>query len=171
MGSKKKNLSEYKLDQCPSGKGYKIGIAVSEWNDSITSALINGARETLMKLDVAEEDIFIIHTPGAFELPVAAKTLLKFKSPDAVICLGCVIKGDTSHDKYINQAVANGITQLSLVSGKPVIFGLLTVNSMDQALERAGGKHGNKGTEAAVTAVKMIHMQKSFSTPSGKIGF
>lgn len=171
MGTKKKNLSEFNLDHCPSGKGFKIGIAVSEWNDSITSSLLEGAKETLIKLEVTEDDISVVHTPGAFELPVAAKTLMKFKSPDAVICLGCVIKGDTSHDEYINQAVANGLTQLSLVSGKPVIFGLLTVNSMEQALERSGGKHGNKGTEAAVTAIKMIHMQKSFSSPSGKIGF
>ena len=109
--------------------------------------------------------------PGAFELPLAAKSLLKSKSLDGVICLGCVIKGDTSHDEYINQAVANGLTQLSLVSGKPAIFGLLTVNTLEQAKERSGGSHGNKGTEAAVTVVKMIDMQNQLSAPKSSIGF
>ena len=102
---------------------------------------------------------------------MAAKTLLKSKSLDGVICLGCVIKGDTSHDEYINQAVANGLTQLSLVSGKPAIFGLLTVNTLEQAQERSGGIHGNKGTEAAVTIVKVIDMQKQLSSPKSSIGF
>ena len=171
MGSKKKNLSEFDPEQCPSGKAFKIGIAVSDWNITITSYLLKAATETLINFDVAKEDISIVHTPGAFELPFAARTLLKSKSPDAVICLGCVIKGDTDHDQYINQAVAQGITQLSLMSGKPVIFGVLTVNTMDQARERSGGKHGNKGTEAAISAIKMIHLQKSLSAPSGKIGF
>ncbi len=133
--------------------------------------MLDGAKSTLLDLGVNEDDICIIHTPGSFELPVAAKSLIKNKSADAVICLGCVIKGDTKHDEYINHAVATGLTQLSLISGKPIIFGVLTVNTKKQAEERAGGIHGNKGIEAAVTAVKMVHMQKELSSPKGTIGF
>ena len=100
MSSKDKNLSKY--DNCPSGEGYKIHIAVSDWNSEITSKLLQGAQSTLEEVGVKEEDIEILRTPGAFELPVAAKTLLKSKSTDAVICLGCVIKGDTDHDIYLS---------------------------------------------------------------------
>ena len=171
MGEKKQNLSEYDKDSCPSGKGFKIHIAVSEWNDNITSKLLSGAQSTLIEQGLDEEDIIVLKTPGAFELPVAAKMLLKNKSSDAIICLGCVIKGDTQHDEYINMAVANGITQLSILSGKPIIFGLLTVNDLEQAEERAGGTHGNKGVEAAVTAIKMVHHQKELSSPKKSIGF
>ena len=169
MSSKNKNLSEY--GDCPSGEGFLIHIVTSDWNTEITSKLLDGAKSTLIELGVSEDDIEVISVPGAFELPVAAKTLLKSKSSDSVICLGCVIKGDTSHDEYINQAVANGLTTLSIASGKPIIFGLLTVNTLEQAEERAGGKHGNKGVEAAVTAIKMVHMQKQIGKPKSTIGF
>lgn len=169
MSSVKKNLSEY--GDCPSGEGFLIHIVVSDWNTEITSKLLDGAKETLISVGVSESDIEIVRVPGAFELPVAAKSLLKSVNSDSVICLGCVIKGDTSHDEYINQAVATGITQLSIMSGKPIIFGLLTVNDQQQAEDRAGGKHGNKGIEAAITAVKMVHMQKQLGKPKSTIGF
>lgn len=169
MSSAKKNLSEY--GDCPSGEGFLIHIVVSDWNTEITSKLLDGAKETLISVGVSESDIEIVRVPGAFELPVAAKSLLKSVNSDSVICLGCVIKGDTSHDEYINQAVATGITQLSIMSGKPIIFGLLTVNDQQQAEDRAGGKHGNKGIEAAITAVKMVHMQKQLGKPKSTIGF
>lgn len=169
MSSAKKNLSEY--GDCPSGVGFLIHIVVSDWNTEITSKLLDGAKETLISVGVSESDIEIVRVPGAFELPVAAKSLLKSVNSDSVICLGCVIKGDTSHDEYINQAVATGITQLSIMSGKPIIFGLLTVNDQQQAEDRAGGKHGNKGIEAAITAVKMVHMQKQLGKPKSTIGF
>jgi len=169
LSSAKKNLSEY--GDCPSGEGFLIHIVVSDWNTEITSKLLDGAKETLISVGVSESDIEIVRVPGAFELPVAAKSLLKSVNSDSVICLGCVIKGDTSHDEYINQAVATGITQLSIMSGKPIIFGLLTVNDLQQAEDRAGGKHGNKGIEAAITAVKMVHMQKQLGKPKSTIGF
>jgi len=169
LSSVKKNLSEY--GDCPSGEGFLIHIVVSDWNTEITSKLLDGAKETLISVGVSESDIEIVRVPGAFELPVAAKSLLKSVNSDSVICLGCVIKGDTSHDEYINQAVATGITQLSIMSGKPIIFGLLTVNDQQQAEDRAGGKHGNKGIEAAITAVKMVHMQKQLGKPKSTIGF
>lgn len=169
MSSPNKNLSEYQ--NCPSGKGFKIHIAVSDWNSEITHALLEGAKSTLVDNGLTDDDIEVIHVPGAFELPVAAKILLKSQNSDAVICLGCVIKGDTQHDEYINNAVANGITQLSILSGKPILFGVLTVNDKQQALDRAGGKYGNKGIEAAVTAIKMVAIQKDMNQPKGSIGF
>jgi len=171
LSTKDKNLSDHNLKDCPSGKDFKIHIAVSEWNKEITSKLLSGAKETLLALDLAEDDIEVIHVPGSFELPAAAKMLLKHKATDAVICLGCVIKGETQHDEYINSAIANGITQLSVLSDKPIIFGVLTVNDQAQAEDRAGGKHGNKGVEAAVTAVKMVHLGKQLSSPKKSIGF
>ena len=169
MSSAKKNLSEY--GDCPSGEGFNIHIVVSDWNIEITSKLLSGAKETLIAVGVTESDIEIVRVPGAFELPVAAKSLLRSVNSDSVICLGCVIKGDTSHDEYINNAVATGITQLSIMSGKPIIYGVLTVNDQQQAEDRAGGKHGNKGIEAAITAVKMVHMQKQLGKPKSTIGF
>ncbi len=126
----------------------------------------------MLQHGVSQEDMEIVHVPGSFELPVAAKTLLKQRNCDAIICLGCVIKGDTEHDQFINQAISNSIAQLGIISGKPITFGVLTVNTAEQATERAGGKHGNKGIESAITAIKMVHMQKTLSQPSGQnIGF
>ena len=171
MSSKDKNLSEFDLTDCPSAEGFKIDIAVSEWNSEITDALLQGSLDTLEKCGLSKDDVEVLKVPGSFELPVAAKMLLKQKNSDAIICLGCVIKGDTSHDEYINQAVATGLTQLSIVSGKPVIFGVLTVNTKEQALERSGGIHGNKGVESAVTAIKMIQLSKDLSQPKKSIGF
>ena len=171
MSSKDQNLSTFDKSSCPSGKGLKIHIAISDWNSDITLELLRGAKETLISLDVKESDIEIMHVPGTFELPFAAKCLIKANATDAVICLGCVIKGDTKHDDYINNAVANGITQLSLLSDKPVIFGVVTTNDKQQAIDRSGGKHGNKGIEAAVTAVKMAYAAQQMNSPKKSIGF
>ena len=171
MSSEHQNLSTYDKASIPSAEGLKIHIAVSDWNKTITDKLLKGAKETLIDLGVNENDIEIIFVPGSFELPFAAKCLLKNKKTDAVICLGCVIKGATKHDDYINSAIASGLTQLSLVSDKPVIFGVLTVNDQDQAEERAGGHLGNKGVECAVTAVKMVQLSQSLSKPKKTIGY
>ena len=171
MSAKDQNLSTYNKDNCPSGKGMKIHIAISEWNSDITLKLLEGARSALIELDVDPSNIEVMHVPGTFELPFAAKCLIKSHNTDAVICLGCVVKGDTKHDDYINNAVANGITQLSLLSDKPVIFGVVTTNDMQQAIDRSGGKHGNKGTEAAVTAVKMVYATQQMNNPKKSIGF
>ena len=161
METKKVNLSDYDPESVPSGKDMKIGIVVAEWNPQITNALAQGAYDTLLKHGVQEHNITLVHVPGSFELPTGANTLLKSSLKlDAVICLGCVIQGETRHFDFICEAVANGITNLALNDGRPVIFGLLTTNNMQQALDRSGGKHGNKGTEAAVTAIKMVALQK-----------
>ncbi len=156
MASSLKNLSDYNPEKIPSVEGKKFGIVVSDYNSDITFKLLEGCVETLLKHGAHENDIYVEYVPGAFELTFGAKIILDKYPVDAAICLGCVIKGETDHDKYINHAVAQGVTQLSLQTGKPVIFGLLTPNTYQQAADRAGGKHGNKGVEAAVAAIKMV---------------
>ncbi len=153
------------------GKGLCIGIVVSEWNTEITAALQKGCVEALIEKGVASDNIHIIKVPGAFELPLGAKLLAGKEKFDAIICLGCIIKGDTKHDEYISNAVASGIMTLNIASNKPVIFGVLTPNDMDQALERAGGKHGNKGVEAGMTALKMANLAKNLKTSKKGIGY
>jgi 6,7-dimethyl-8-ribityllumazine synthase len=133
---------------------------VSEWNSEITTALMKGAFQTLLKLGAREENIHVHWVPGSFELTYGAKLLAESGKVDAVICLGCVIQGDTPHFTYVCQGVTQGITQLNLQYKLPFIYGLLTTLNLEQATDRAGGKLGNKGDEAAVTAVKMVHLQK-----------
>ncbi len=162
---KKTNLSEYDPTQVPSGKDYTIGIAVAEWNSEITHALAQGALETLRQYDVKEDNIKLYHVPGSFELTTAADLMLtNDKKMDAVICIGCVIQGETRHFDFICEAVSQGVTNVSIKHGKPVIFSLLTTNDMQQAKDRAGGKHGNKGVEGAVTALKMVAFQKQLES-------
>ena len=170
MSSIDKNLSEVDLPTLENPEQIRIGIVRSAWNDKITASLVDGAKAVLTKAAILSENIQCVDVPGSYELPMGAKILLNNAKVDAIICLGCVIKGETDHDKYINQAVANGLMQLSLVTGTPCIFGLLTVNSKEQALERAGGKHGNKGVEAAATALSMIALKKQ-SADKKQIGF
>lgn len=171
MSSALKNLSEYNEQNIPNIEHLCFGIVVSEWNTKITHALFEGCYKTLLKHGAKEENIYIEQVPGSFELPVGAKLLAGNKRVDAVVCLGCVIKGETPHNDYINQAVANGLTTLSIATSKPFIFGLLTPNDEQQALDRAGGKHGNKGVEAAITAIRMASMKDVLSNPKQKIGF
>lgn len=143
-------------DSVPSGKGKRIGIVVSEWNEEITGAMLEAAKKTLLDSGVKKSDLIVKTVPGSFELPLGAQKLAVKKDIDAVICIGCVIRGETPHFDHICNACANGITSVGLKYDKPVIFGVLTTNSLAQAKARAGGKHGNKGTEAAVTALKML---------------
>lgn len=171
MASALKNLSSYKPEDIPDCKGKTLGIVVSDWNQDITHALYKACFETLEKHGVIPSDIHTIQVPGSFELTSGAKILASTKKVDAVICLGCVIKGETSHNEYINQAVATGLTTLSVMSGKPFIFGLLTPNDHQQAKDRAGGKHGNKGVEAAVTALRMIVLKDDLTKSPKEIGF
>ena len=171
MASALKNLSSYDETSIPDGKDFSIGIVVADWNAHITHALYNGCFDTLIEHHVKEENIKTIQVPGTFELPTGAKLLLASKSYDAVICIGCVIKGETKHDEYINNSVAQGLVNLGIMSSKPVIFGVLTPNDEQQALDRAGGKHGNKGVEAAVTALRMAALQRSLKTTKSSIGF
>lgn len=137
-------------------KSKKIGIVVSEWNDQITDALLSAAREVLHSEGAKPKNIIVKYVPGSFELSLGAQYLAAEKNIDAVICLGCVIQGETRHFDFICDAVANGITHVALKYNKPVIFGVLTTDNLQQALDRAGGKHGNKGEEAAYTAIKML---------------
>ncbi|MGF1922922.1 MAG: 6,7-dimethyl-8-ribityllumazine synthase [Bacteroidia bacterium] len=156
MASHLKNLSDFSHTTIPNGGDYKIAIVVAEWNAKITGALYEGALETLLKNGVKKENITTLAVPGSFELTAAAEILITKKPElDSVICLGCVIQGDTKHFDFICDAVANGITNISIKHSKPVVFGVLTTNNEEQALDRAGGKHGNKGDEAAITALKM----------------
>ncbi|MEX0882909.1 MAG: 6,7-dimethyl-8-ribityllumazine synthase [Cyclobacteriaceae bacterium] len=156
MATSLKNLSTHTKDNIKDIKNKKFGIVVSEWNDEITTSLFGGALETLLKYGAQKENIFRKNVPGSFELPLAAQWLAKIKEIDAVICLGCVIQGETRHFEFICNAVAQGITEVGLKYDKPVIFGVLTPDNQQQALDRAGGKHGNKGDEAAITAIKML---------------
>ena len=159
MIEKKKNLSEFTPFEFSSAQNMKIGIVVSEWNDRITDSLFMGAKETLLQHGVLEENILVNHVPGSFELPLGAKWMLENSHVDAVICIGCVIQGETRHFDFISQAVADGIMNVGLSFSKPVIFSVLTCNTMEQAEDRAGGKHGNKGVEGAVSALKMLSLK------------
>ncbi len=163
MSSVNKNLSEFEGSAIPNGAEMKVGLVVSEWNTPVTGALLHGALKTLLENGVQEKNIVLKHVPGSFELTIGAQFLCEDQSIDGVITLGCVIQGETRHFDFICDAVANGVTTVSLKYNKPVIFGVLTPNTLEQAMDRAGGKHGNKGDEAAVTVLKMIAMKKGLS--------
>lgn len=160
MATDLKNLSEYDLKKIPQANHMRIGIVVAEWNEKVTNALFEGAKQTLLKHGILEENIVVRLVPGTFELTLGAQLLIEYSDVDAVIVLGCVIQGETRHFDFICQGVTQGVTQLNLKYNLPVIFGVLTTDNQEQALDRAGGKHGNKGDEAAVTALKMIGLQE-----------
>ncbi len=153
------NLSVYNPDLVPDAGKMRFGIVVSDWNHEVTSALLEGAKRTLKKHGAADDNIIVKHVPGSFELTLGAQLLAEYDDLDAVICLGCVIQGETPHFTFICQGVTQGITQLNLEYNIPFIFGVLTTLNLEQAVERAGGRLGNKGDEAAVTAIKMAALQ------------
>ena len=155
MATTNKNLSSFTNTNIRDISNKKFGIIVSEWNSEVTEALYSGAVETLLQNGAHKSNIIRKTVPGSFELTLGAQWLAK-ESVDAVICLGCVIQGETPHFDYICQAVANGITKVGIKFDKPVIFGVLTTLNLQQAIDRAGGKYGNKGDEAAATAIKML---------------
>ena len=158
--NKKRNLSDHDPDAIPSAEKMRFGIVVSEWNPVVTESLKKGAIEILQKYGTKERNIKVIYVPGSFELPLGAQLLAKSYDFDAIIILGCVIQGETRHFDFICQSVTHGITELNMNYNIPFVFGLLTTNTMEQATARSGGKHGNKGVEAAVTAIKMAALQK-----------
>jgi 6,7-dimethyl-8-ribityllumazine synthase len=170
MASLQQNLSVFDKKDLPDAVNMRFGIVVAEWNSKITEALYQGAFETLRSCGVDITNIHRVNVPGSFELTAGAKFVASHQKPDAVICLGCVIQGETRHFEFICQAVANGLTNLSIASSIPFIFGVLTTDTEQQALERAGGKHGNKGVEAAITAIKMAGL-KTQKAEGEKIGF
>lgn len=155
------NLSSYNPDDVPDASDMCFGIVVSDWNREVTWALLDGAVNTLKKHGAKEKNISVKHVPGSFELTLGAQFLAEYSDLDAIICLGCVIQGETPHFTYICQGVTYGITQLNMEYNIPFIFGVLTTDSQEQAADRAGGKHGNKGDEAAVTAIKMAALQST----------
>ncbi len=156
MATAYQNLSSYDFDSVPDASGMVFGIVVSEWNNAITEKLLEGACNTLERHGVKPENIIVKRVPGSFELTYGARKLAESKELDSVIILGCVVRGDTPHFDYVCSGVTQGITELNLMHDIPFIFGLLTTDNMQQAQDRAGGKHGNKGDEAAITAIKMV---------------
>jgi len=162
MATQYQNLSEYNAELMPDKEFVSkqhYAIAVADWNPQITHTMLHGAIDTLELVGVKPENIKVVHVPGTFELTYAAKQLRNSAKYNAIIVLGCVIQGDTPHFDYVCQGVTSGITELNFREGAiPVFFGVLTTNTLQQALDRAGGKHGNKGIEAATTAVKMANI-------------
>lgn len=158
MSSADKNLSVFSTEALPDISNHTFAIVVAEWNEEVTEKLFEGAYNTLLSNGAKAENIIRANVPGSYELSFGAQVFACKGNVDAVIALGCVIQGETKHNDYINHAVAQGLTQVSLNFHKPVIFGVLTPNTQEQALDRAGGKHGNKGDEAAITAIKMLKL-------------
>ncbi len=141
-----------------SGKGRKFAFVVSRTNEFVTNRLLEGAVDTLVRQEVADGDITVVHVPGSFEIPPAAKRLAESGAYDGVICLGTVIRGNTPHFEYIAAEVAKGIAQTALAAGVPVVFGVLTTDTIEQAIERSGSKGGNKGRDAALAALEMANL-------------
>jgi len=160
MATIHKNLSTYDKNTIPNAKSFRFGIVVSEWNSNITEGLKKGAIETLLENGVAEENIVTWDVPGTFELPFGSKHMLQTQDVDAVIAIGSVIQGETKHFDFVCSGTAQGIMDLNIHGDVPVIFCVLTDNNMQQAIDRSGGIHGNKGTEAAVAAIKMATLSK-----------
>jgi len=157
MATSEKNLSAQSFSGKMNITEKRFGLVVSEWNEEITEALFDAAYQTLLDHGARRENILRKNVPGSFELSLGAQWLARSEEIDAVICLGCVIQGETRHFEFICQSVAQGIKDVALKYNKPVIFGVLTTDNQQQALDRAGGKHGNKGDEAAATAIKMLN--------------
>jgi len=159
MATKNTNLSHFNKEDVPNAKGLSFGIVVSEWNENITEGLYKGAYDALIECGANASDISRLDVPGSYELVFGAKIAAK-QNPDAIICLGSVIQGETKHFDFVCNAVSMGIKDLNISLDIPVIFGVLTDNTMQQAVNRSGGKYGNKGIEAAITAIKMAVLNK-----------
>jgi len=168
MATKLKNLSTFQ-SEIPSAEGMKFGIVVAEWNWMVTGELLAGAVSLLRRQGCADEDIVIKKVPGTFELSLGAQFFAEYTDVDAVIVLGCVIQGETRHFDFICQGVTQGVGQVALTWNMPVIFGVLTTENEQQALDRAGGKHGNKGDEAAATAISMVALQNEMEEDENPI--
>ena len=168
MASSLHNLSDYDPKSVPSAEGMRFAVVVSEWNSKITHSLMRGAVDTLLAHGAREEDIQVRMVPGSFELVFGSAQVVKAGVADAVIAIGCLIKGDTPHFDYICQGATQGLAELNVRHDVPVIYGLLTCNNMDQAEDRCGGILGNTGDECAVTAIKMVHYRRQLLQDSKK---
>ena len=162
MATALRNLSDYIQEEVPNGAGFKIGIVVSEWNDAITLNLLEGARTALIDNGVHEDNILVRFVPGAFELPLGAQYMCEYTDIDGAIAIGVVIQGETRHFDFVCSGTTQGIMDVMLKTNKPVAFCLLTDNHEQQSIDRAGGKHGNKGIEAAAACLQMISNKKKF---------
>ena len=160
MATANKNLSNYDKNTLPSAKDFRFGIVVSEWNDKITNGLFNGAEAALLDCGAKPENIIRWNVPGSFELIFGARQMHEKLELDAVIVIGCVIKGETMHFEFVCEGVTQGMKDLNLLYDVPTIFCVLTDNNMQQSLDRSGGKHGNKGVEAAIAAIKMVDLNR-----------
>lgn len=163
MATAGKNLSEHSTNDILPLEDVRIGIVLSEWNNDITDRLLDGAL-TFLSDRIKEEDILTYRVPGSFELPLGAQWLFEEEDVDAVICIGCVIRGETAHFDFVSQACAQGVMEVGLKHSRPVIFCVLTDDNKEQSLARSGGVHGNKGVEAAVSAWKMIQVQRTLGS-------
>ncbi len=161
MATANHNLSDYDKNSVPNAKNFRFGIVVSEWNVDVTDGLFKGAYKALLDCGADEENILRWHVPGSFELIYGCKKMID-RQVDAVIAIGCVIQGETKHFDFVCQGVTQGIKDLNVTRDTPVIFCLLTDNTKQQSLDRSGGKLGNKGTEAAIAAIKMAHLRRTF---------
>jgi 6,7-dimethyl-8-ribityllumazine synthase len=163
MATEGKNLSEYNKETIPNGADFKIGIVVSEWNEQITLNLLKGAETALIDNGVSPENLLIKFVPGAFELPLGCQLMLENTDVDGIIAIGVVIQGETKHFDFVCSGTTQGIMDVNLKYGKPVAFCVLTDNTLQQSIDRSGGKHGNKGTECAVACLKMIGLKRSLN--------
>lgn len=171
MSTKDRKNSSFNPKKLGDLNKIKIGIVVSEWNDEITIGLLNGAQSVLKEAGIVSKNIFIENVPGAYELPLGAQYQFEYNSVDAVICLGCVIRGETAHFDFVCQACSLGVKDVALKYNIPVIFGVLTDDTIEQSKARSGGKLGNKGEEAAVAALEMLALRHKMNPPKGKVGF
>jgi 6,7-dimethyl-8-ribityllumazine synthase len=161
MATANKNLSDYDKNTIPNAKDFRFGIVVSEWNDHITNGLYSGAEAALLDCGASAQNIIRWDVPGSFELIYGAKKMIETQNVDCVITIGCVIKGETMHFEFVCEGVTQGIKDLNVHGDVPVIFCLLTDNNEQQSIDRSGGIHGNKGTEAAIAAIKMAALRKN----------
>ena len=161
MAIANKNLSNYDKTTIPNAKDFRFGIVVSEWNQHITEGLFNGAIAALLDCGATHENIIRWNVPGSFELVYGAQRMIVTQNVDCVITIGCVIKGETMHFEFVCEGVTQGIKDLNVQTDVPVIFCLLTDNTEQQSIDRSGGIHGNKGTEAAIAAIKMAELRKN----------
>lgn len=161
MATSNQQLSSYNSEGIPSAADMRIAIVVSEWNEKITTGLLDGAKSALLKEGIAHKNLSVYFVPGSYELPLGAQFILEKGKVDAVICLGCVIQGETKHFDFVCQGISQGIKDVALKYNSPVIFGVLTDNTLQQSIDRSGGKLGNKGIEAAISAIKMVALKRS----------